>query len=351
VKLLQINSVVNTTGTGQIVENIGILALQNGWESYIAYGRKANPSKSKLIKIGSDVDIKLHGIKSRLLDRHGLGSHRATRQFIKQIEELNPDVIHLHNIHGYYLNIKILFEYLSVANIPIVWTLHDCWPLTGHCAYFDEIKCQKWKTGCFNCPQIKVYPTSYFIDRSKKNYFFKKELFRSINNMTIVTVSNWLKDIVDQSYLSHYPCQIIKNGIDTVTFSYCDSYKIRNKYNIAEKFVILGVANIWEARKGLSDFVQLSKLIDDNFVIVLVGLTQKQSKNLPSNIICIPRTDNKRELAELYSTADVFVNASIEESFGLTTVEALSCNTPAIVYDATACPETVNIMLLVYWMP
>lgn len=341
-KVLQINSVVNTVGTGRIVEDIGNLAIQNGWESYIAYGRNANNSKSKLIKIGSPIDYFIHGLLTRIFDRQGLGSKRATKKFIKQIETIKPDVIHLHNLHGYYLNVVVLFEYLAIADIPIVWTFHDCWPITGHCAYFDYINCTKWISGCFDCPQKTKYPASFSYDRSKKNQQFKKELFTSINSVTIVSVSKWLNSIINHSFLNQFPRQIINNGIDTTLFTHTDDQNLRNKYNIQDKFIILGVANKWELRKGLSDFKKLSNLLDNNCVIILVGLSSIQTKNLRSNIICIPRIDHIHDLANLYSVADVFVNTSVEESFGLTTVEALSCGTPVIVYNATACPETVS---------
>ena len=186
----------NTGSTGRIAEEIGILAIQKGWNSFIAYGRFPRPSKSNLIQIGTDFDVYLHGLETRLFDRHCLGSKTATHNLVKQIKEIKPDIIHLHHLHGYYINIEILFDFLANASIPVVWTFHDCWSVTGHCAYFDFAGCEKWKTECNNCPEKREYPASIFIDRSRKNYYLKKSLFTSVKKMVVVPVSDWLKNIV-----------------------------------------------------------------------------------------------------------------------------------------------------------
>jgi putative colanic acid biosynthesis glycosyltransferase len=340
--LLQINSVVNSGSTGRIAEEIGQTAIAAGWMSYIAYGRHARISQSELIKIGSDWDIWMHGLQTRLFDRHGLASTAATRELVEQIKKIKPDIIHLHNIHGYYINIEILFRYLKDANIPVVWTLHDCWPITGHCAHFTFVGCDKWKTQCFSCPQKKDYPGSYFLDRSKQNHKLKRKLFTSVNEMTIVPVSNWLADIVKQSYLKDYPIRVINNGIDVNVFSPQGRDGIRLKYGLVDKFILLGVATEWERRKGLHDFIELSKTLKDDEIIVLVGLKDDQIKTLPENIIGITRTESTQELAEFYSSADVVMNISYEETFGLTTVEGFACGTPGIVYNTTASPELID---------
>lgn len=340
--LLQINSVVNSGSTGHIAEELGQIVVNNGWNSYIACGRNQRASKSAIIKIGSKLDILLHGLQTRLFDRHGLGSRRATLRLVKLINKIKPDIIHLHNLHGYYINIEILFSFLASNNIPVVWTFHDCWPMTGHCTYFDYIRCDKWKTECFGCPLKNEYPASFGLDRSKKNYQLKKTIFNSINQLTIVTVSKWLGNIVQDSYLKNCKIRVINNGIDTDIFHPVTSFKIREQLNLENKFVILGVASIWSPRKGLADFIRLSFLLNSNFIIILVGLNDEQITNLPDNIIGISRTENQHELSEFYSIADIFVNPSVEETFGLTTVEALSCGTPAIVYNATACPEVLS---------
>lgn len=342
-KLLQINSVVNSGSTGRIAEEIGQLAMKNGWKSYIVYGRNGRESQLETIKIGNDCDIKWHWVQTRLFDRHGLASKKATNELVKKIKEIKPDIIHLHNLHGYYLNIEILFHYLATADIPVVWTLHDCWPMTGHCAYFSFIGCNKWKMQCEHCPQKKGYPASYCLDRSFKNYQLKKELFTSVPQMALVPVSNWLADIGKKSFLKNYPIKTIYNGVDITVFSPCSVTETRQKYKIAENtFLVLGVASTWERRKGLKDFIQLSKSLKNNEKIVLVGLTNKQMKNLPSNIWGINRTENVHELAELYSLADVFVNPTWEDNFPTTNTEALACGTPVITYRTGGSPEAIT---------
>jgi len=248
--LLQINSVVNSGSTGRIAEEIGQTAISQGWESYIAYGRNKRLSQSQLIKIGTDWDIKMHGLQTRLFDRHGLGSKSATQIFIKQIEAIKPDIIHLHNIHGYYLNIEVLFNFLASTQIPVLWTLHDCWPFTGHCVYFDFVGCKKWLTQCNNCPQTRTYPASFFLDRSTQNFNLKKELFTGVHNLTLVPVSQWLANLLRQSFLKNLPIQVINNGIDIETFKPVPSNNLRFKFKLQSKFIIIGVANIWSERKG-----------------------------------------------------------------------------------------------------
>lgn len=340
--LFQINTVVNSTSPGRIAEEIGQLAIANGWESYIAYGRNDRPSQSRLIKIGNNTDIKLHGLQTRLFDRHGLGSKNATLKLIKQIKEIKPDIIHLHNLHGYYVNMEILFNYLATAIIPIVWTLHDCWPLTGHCSHFDFIGCDKWKTKCFNCPQKAEYPASYCFDRSENNYLLKKKLFTSVKNMNIVPVSQWLHNIVCQSYLNIYPIRVINNGIDINVFKPISKLNIQLQYKLEGKFIILGVTSTWSRRKGLSDFIDLSRIIDSNSIIILVGLSSQQINNLPTNIIGISRTENTQELAELYSYANVFLNPTWEDNFPTTNLESLACGTPVVTYKTGGSIESIS---------
>lgn len=344
-KLLQINVTANSGSTGRIAEDIGLLAMNNGSESYIAYGRTNNNSKNKVIRIGNDFDIKLHGLLTRVFDNHSFGysSKKATKEFIKEIDKIRPDIIHLHNIHGYYINSKVLFEYLSKLNVPIVWTFHDCWSFTGHCAHFDYIGCVKWKTGCYACPLKKSYPASYVFDRSKKNYIEKKKLFNSVKNLTIVPVSNWLGDLVKESFLSSNNIKVIHNGIDINTFKPSTNKKeTREKFGLKDEFVVLGLSSVWNKSKGFDDFINLSTKIDSKVKIILVGLNQEQIDKLPNNIIGIKRTENINQLADLYSMSDLFLNLSYQETFGLTTAEALSCGTPALVYNATACPEVVS---------
>jgi len=345
IKLLQIVVEGNTGSTGTIAEAIGGMALNYGWESYIAHGRYPRTSTSNIIRISSDLDVYLHGIETRLFDRHGLGSRRATKKLVVQISEINPDIIHLHHLHGYYINIDILFKYLHRLNKPVVWTFHDCWAFTGHCCHFDYIGCEKWKTECNHCPQNKEYPKSFFIDRSKKNYYQKKYLFTSLPNLTIVSVSKWLNNLVSQSIFKNTPNRYIYNGVDTEIFKPIDySDVVKKKYGVENKFVILGAATTWDKRKGLNDFIELNSFLEEDEVIILVGLNEKQQKGLPKNMMGLSRTDNRQEMADLYGAADVFLNLSVEETFGLTTAESMSCGTPIIVYNSTASPEIVSEM-------
>ena len=340
--LLQINTIINSGSHGKIAEAIGNMVMEQGWDSFIAYGRRPRASKSKLIKIGTKWDIGWHVLQTRLFDRHGLASRRATKNLIKRIKTIQPDIIHLHNIHGYYLNIEILFAYVSNANIPVVWTLHDCWSFTGHCSYFDFIKCEKWKSQCKACPQKEEYPSSFFIDRSEKNFLLKKELFSNLSNITLVPVSNWLKDILKESFLKNSPVKVIYNGINTDVFYPVASKAIRTKYNLHEKFIILGVASPWSLRKGLKDFIKLSEKLGLGYQIILVGLSSKQKNALPKNIIGIERTENFNELVQLYSVSDVFVNPTYEDNFPTTNLESLACGTPVVTYRTGGSPEAID---------
>lgn len=342
IKILQINSVVNKDSTGRIAEEIGQTAIEAGWKSYIAYGRNDRPSESELIKIGNDWDIKMHGFQTRLFDRHGLGSRSATKELIGIIKEISPNIIHLHNIHGYYINIEILFNYLRKTNIPVVWTLHDCWPITGHCAYFTFVGCEKWKTQCYDCPQKTSYPASWLVDRSEKSYQLKKALFTSLPNLTLVPVSNWLSEILMESFLQDYPIKLIHNGINTCVFKPSSSKVFRSKHDLVHKFLLLGVASDWSPRKGLKNFIKLSKHLNSEYQIVLVGLSREQIEHLPENILGIERTESVEELAELYASSDVYVNPTYEDNFPTTNLESLACGTPVITYKTGGSPEAID---------
>lgn len=342
-KILQLNTTVNTGSTGRIAEEIGRTSINNGMESYIAYGRIARDSQSTLIRIGDDWDVKCHVLATRLWDGHGFSSTRVTKKLIAELERINPDIIHFHNLHGYYLNVEILFRYLSQTKIPVVWTLHDCWPMTGHCSYFDYVNCNKWETECHKCPNLKGYPATMFVDRSKDNFVRKKQTFTSVDNITFVTPSHWLKNIVKRSFLSAYPVRVIHNGVDLAVFKPVVSESIKIKYGLdVNNKIILGVASIWDRRKGLADFVQLNQLLAKNEQIVLVGLSSGQIRCLPKGIIGINRTENVHELAALYSMADVFVNPTWVDNFPTTNIEALACGTPVITYQTGGSPEAIS---------
>lgn len=340
-RLFQLNVSSNWGSHGKITETIGNLILKNGGESLIAYGRHKNLSSSEQLRVGSDIDIKIHGISTRFLDRHGLESKKATKQLIKQVEKFSPDIIHLHNIHGYYLNYPILFNWLKEIKKPVVWTLHDCWPWTGHCAYYTFHKCDKWKTGCHNCPGLDSYPKS-FHDGSRRNYVIKREAFIGVENLVLVPVSNWLANDLKESFLKDYPAQVIHNGINISVFKPSYNKTIISKLGLDDKKIILGVASVWEKRKGLEEFIKLRKLLSDKYAIVLVGLSKKQIKSLPEGIIGITRTNNQQELVQLYSIADVFANPTLEDNFPTTNLEALACGTPVITYDTGGSPEAID---------
>jgi putative colanic acid biosynthesis glycosyltransferase len=340
-KVLQINSVCGIGSTGRIATDIHQVLIEQGHESWIAYGRGKAYKSNNTIKVGNDFSNYLHVAQSRLFDGHGFGSIAATKSFIKKVDDLNPDIIHLHNIHGYYINIEILFEYLKSSRKPVVWTMHDCWAFTGHCAYFDYVGCEKWKFGCEKCPQKKVYPKTIGFDNSKLNYQKKKALFTSIDNMTIVTPSKWLANLVEDSFLGKYPIKVINNGIDLDVFKPTSS-NFREKYNLDKKFIVLGVANVWDRRKGLTDILDLSKRLDDKYKIVIVGLNKKQLDDIPENIIGITRTNNIKELVEIYSEANVFLNPTTEDNFPTTNLEALACGTPVITYATGGSVESID---------
>lgn len=334
-KLLQINVTANSGSTGKIAEAIGQLAISRGWESWIAYGRGTPQSESRLIRIGNDWDMRWHGVETRLFDNHGLASRHTTRKFIRQIKEINPDIIHLHNIHGYFINYPLLFRFLQEWGGPVVWTLHDCWPFTGHCAYFDMVNCNKWQNKCMNCPQRDSYPKSY-IDQSHRNFIQKKSSFNIISpQLILVPVSNWLSGLLTKSYLCNCRIRKIHNGIDLKLF------KPQSDDN-KEKFVILGVASVWDQRKGLADFIKLSNILSDRYKIILIGLSEKQIKSLPPNIQGIRRTENINQLVELYSMADVFINPTWEDNFPTTNIEAMACGTPVITYRTGGSPEAID---------
>lgn len=340
-KVLQINTVCGRGSTGRIAVDIHKLLLEQGYESVIAYGRGEPLNCDNTIKIGNKIDFYNHALKTRLLDRHGFGSKKATEDFVDKIKYYNPDIIHIHNIHGYYLNIEILFNFLRKFNKPVVWTLHDCWAFTGHCAYFDYANCYKWETHCQECPERKSYPKSILIDNSYNNYEKKRKLFTGLDKLTLVTPSEWLARLVKRSFLKEYPVKVINNGIDLKVFKPV-SGNFRESYNLTNKFIILGVANNWEKRKGFEYFIELSKLIEPDEAIVMVGLSKNQLKHLPKNIIGITRTNNVKELAEIYTCADVFFNPTLEDNFPTANLESLACGTPVITFNTGGSIETVD---------
>lgn len=334
-KLLQINVTANSGSTGKIAEAIGQLAINRGWESWIAYGRGTPQSESRLIRIGNDWDMRWHGVETRLLDNHGLASRRTTRQFISRIKEINPDIIHLHNIHGYFINYPLLFRFLREWGGPVVWTWHDIWPMTGHCAFFGKDQCDKWKTACHECKRKTVYPASLLNNRSSRNFEDKRRAFSGMKDLTIVLVSDWLNEMRKDSFLKDTHGVVIHNGIDLDMFS---PEPVPSK----EKGYVLAVANVWTSEKGWDDIMSLRKILADDIDIIMVGLNDKQMANLPNGIKGLRRTQNLNELRSLYSNAIAFINPTWGDNFPTTNIEALACGTPVITYRTGGSPEAID---------
>ena len=343
-KLLQINPVIrDSTSTGRIMKGIGVLVSSKGWDSYIAYSRARDGVKdvegSSIVPVGNKVDLLLHFLATRLFDAHGLASKVTTKRFIRKVRKIDPDVIHIHNIHGYFLNYKILFRYLRDSGKPVVWTVHDCWLYTGHCYHYSSAGCKKWKEGCHDCPQKKTFPKSILFDRSKRNYRDKKEAFSSLGDkLTIVTVSEWLRDEMRSSFLGGCRFKVIHNGIDLNVFDAAGP-----ETSLAKgKKMILGVASIWLKEKGLDDFKKLAEQLDNNEVIVLIGkMSEQQRKSLPKSIITLERTSDIHELASLYRSAIAFVNPTRQDNYPTVNLEAIACGTPVITYRTGGSPESV----------
>lgn len=342
-KLVQINTVCNTS-TGKLMGDIQREADREGYETLSIVGRRKVFPDLRCERIGNGLSFWIHVAVNTVFDRQGYASYFATKRIIKIIRKECPDIIHLHNLHGYYINLPLLFSYLTEEyHGKVFWTFHDCWPFTGHCAYFTAVGCDKWKKGCERCPNRKGYPVSLIADASRKNYADKKRMFTGLKNFTVIVPSEWMASMVRKSFFGGYPVEVVSNGIDLKVFS-CTrpSESLYDKYDIdREKKVVLGVANVWDARKGMADFLALAKVISDDYQILLVGLSAMQMRRLPGNVTGIRRTEDRKELAAIYSVAQVFINPSLEESFSLVTVEAIACGTPVIVLDTSAVKELV----------
>lgn len=338
-RIVQINH-FSYKAAGGIMMNIHQSLLKEGEDSYVVWGRGKKAEDVREYYMADDIGVRLHALYTRMTDRTGFASKGATKKLVKWLEGINPDIIHLHCIHGYYINLEVLFNYIRKNHIKVVWTQHDCWSFTGHCAYFDAVGCTKWKTGCYECQQLSTYPKSY-IDNSKKNWKDKKELFGGLD-MVCVTPCEWLKKVVGQSFLAEYPCYVIYNGIDTNVFHYIPS-NFKKKNGLENYCIILGVASEWTERKGLKDFIRLDSMIDHNrYKIVIIGLTKKQIENVPKTIFAMERTSNAKELAEIYSVSDVYLNLTYEDNFPTTNLEAIACGTKVITYKTGGSPEAVK---------
>lgn len=334
-KIVQINT-FPYKATGSIMMNIHNELLNENIDSYVIWGRGRKEKNNYEYKMANKFSVYVHGLYTRFTDKTGFLSYIDTRKMINKLNKIKPDIIHLHNIHGYYINIKMLFKYIKKNNIKVIWTFHDCWPFTGHCAYFDMVNCNKWMKECYKCPQIKTYPKS-MVDNSKWNYNMKKEIF-NYDNITVVTPCKWLSELVKKSFFKNNNIEVIYNGIDKNVFKYTN-----NNYFNTDKKIILGVASEWTERKGLKDFIKLNEMIDhDKYQIVLVGIDEKTKKDIPNSIITISRTNNVNELVDIYSSSYVFFNPTYEDNFPTTNLEALACNTPVITYNTGGSPESIE---------
>lgn len=319
----------------------------HGVDSYIIWGRRHETINDHEQCFATKLGYLSHGVKTRLFDRMGLYSKRDTTRLLKRLDEIDPDVVHLHNVHGYYVNIEMLFDWLANHHCQVRWTLHDCWALTGHCAYFTYVKCAQWQSHCAqseSCPQLDTYPQTICKTNCARNFEDKRRIFTSVppDRMKIITPSQWLADLVGKSFLKDYPVEVRHNTIDKTVFKPTPS-DFRERYGIGGRFMVLGVADPWTERKGLNDFVRLAGELDhDEYAIVLVGLSKKQIKTLPTGIIGLARTDSAQELAGIYSTADVFFNPTTEDNFPTVNLEAEACGTPVVTYDTGGCRETLQ---------
>ena len=344
-KYLFINAVCGTGSTGKICAAQAQACEAQGHTAKIAYGRDGfvpEQFRKYGVRIGGDWDVKAHALFTRLTDKHGFGCVAATKKFLRWAEEYDPDVLWLHNIHGYYINIELLFQWIkSRPNMQVKWTLHDCWTMTGHCSHFAFVGCDRWKTGCHDCPQKKEYPASALLDSSRSNYNKKKELFTGVAHMELITPSKWLADLTRESFLKEYPVQVVYNTINTELFKPTPG-NFRERHNLQDKKVILGVASVWTPRKGIDDFVKLAETLDDNYRIVMVGLTEQQAQQMPEKVIAIARTNSQQELAEIYTAADLFFNPTYEDTYPTVNLEAQACGTKVVTYDAGGSRETLN---------
>ena len=344
-RILQINSVYDYGSTGKIVKSIHDHLLSNNVDAYVIYGRmgavgdqKKEVKDEHVFYINNNLEADYHLINSVIFDKHGLYSRRNTQRIIEKIKEIKPDVIHLHNIHGFYLNYRDFFAFLKETKIPVVWTLHDCWAYTGFCSYYDYNECDGFKTGCKNCRFKNVYPYKLF-NHAAQNFEIKEKSFLGLKNLTIVTPSNWLANEVKMSFLKGYPIQTIHNDIDLNSFSYKNNFELLKKHNISNRKVCLAVSNVWTSQKGYLEYMKLSEILPDDWVLVMIGLTEKQLAKLPKNVIGIARTSSKEELAQWYSTADVFVNLSLEDNYPTVNIEAQACRLPIIGYKTGGMVE------------
>lgn len=342
-KVFFLNAVCGTGSTGNLVAGQIRQLRQNRDRGLAAFGvgeaKKVQPEEC--FKFNTKAGYYLHNALARLTDHTGLYSRRQTRKLVRKLKRYDPDVIHLHNLHGYYVNYEILFRCLKKLDRPVIWTLHDCWAMTGHCTHFVGAGCEQWKTGCRTCPLLREYPICYTRGDVRGNYRRKKKAFTSVENLVLVSPSRWLGDLAQASFLGKYPVRVIPNGIDTEVFRPRES-RIRQQPGLEGKKILLGVANVWSGKKGLEDFYRLAQMLPEEYQILLIGLNEQQIRELPDGIIGICRTESPQVLAEYYSAAHVFVNPTYEDTYPTVNLEAQACGTPVVSYDVCGCPETIQ---------
>ena len=335
--VVQINVTCGIGSTGKICLEIANLLDEKNIENYIFYSQGQSYFKDS-IKLSDAKYIKLQALKSRVFGNYGFCAKNATKKLIKSLKAIMPDVIHIHNIHGHNVNLKLLFDYIKANKIKVYWTFHDCWAFTGYCVHFDMVGCEKWKTGCNGCPLRKQY--SWFFDKSEKLYKKKKELLAGLD-LTIITPSKWLAKLVKESFLKGYEVKVINNGIDLDTFKPTKS-NFKEKLGLQDKYIVLGVAMPWSRSKGLDVFIELSKKLGDCYQIVLVGTDDNIDRNLPKEILSIHRTNSVQELVQIYSSSDVFVNPTREDTYPTVNMEALACGTPVVSFNTGGSAEIVD---------
>lgn len=340
-RIFEVNTVYKYGSTGKIVYDIRSTLLDNGHDVTVVAGRSYDGDDSDVYIVENKAQRYINAFACRIFDNEGFGLKSPTKKLISLIDKWSPDVVHLHNIHGYYINLDLLFGYLATHAIPVVWTLHDCWSFTGHCSFFEYCGCEKWKSQCADCPQIRSYPSSMFFDNSRKNFELKKALIDRLENLCIVTPSDWLNALVKKSYMSDRRVLTINNGIDLSLFKPMKS-DLRTKYGLENKKIVLAVASLWGERKGWSEYLRLASLIDNDTVLVMIGLNDNQLKSLPSGVIGIKRTSSINELVEWYSCADVFLNLTHEDNFPTVNIESLACGLPIISYKTGGATEAFD---------
>jgi putative colanic acid biosynthesis glycosyltransferase len=340
-KILQVNTVCETGSTGRITTDLYRLLQAKGHECCIAYGRGTAPEGFHVIRIGTKLGVYLHALYSRITDNTAFASKRATKKLIKQIIEYQPDMIHLHNLHGYYINLPLLFDYFNKSGTPVIWSLYDCWSFTGHCCHFDYAGCERWKTGCNHCLQKKEYPKSLLFDHSEKNYERKRSIITDYPKLIIVPPTRWLYSVITESYLKELPCVIIPSGIDLSVFKPTES-DVRSRYQLEHYRLVLGVSSGFNKYKGYEYFNLLADFIPYNYKIVLVGVEEEQKHLFSERILLLPKTNSTTELAQYYTAADVFVNPTLQETQGLTNIEALACGTGVVTFDSGGSPESIH---------